>query len=455
MGADATTPPAVDPADTSAARATRLLEAMRLGVVPSGDLSAFTVGRDALLRRVDAALSDTGAGIGAVLTVLGDYGTGKTHALELVAHRASEAGYLVASATLGAEETAPSHPARVYRALVRSLRYPGRTAATQEGLRPLFDQAVRSPESVATFRLDAPADPGQDHVYLSTALRYWGAMQADDPQVLARPGRARRRAELDEEERERCADLLLGWIEASHQHRTDDVREELVRALGTRGHLYAMKDYRPWARIYGYVLSGLAKLARTCGYRGLVVLLDEAEFFQVLGSADRDYARTLFKALTWASIGERDDLPFTSDELDLGGQGVQQRLPGRAFDDAPLMTVFAMTPSSDDRADALGGAVPEDSIQELPALDASDYAELGRRVIEVYFGLRPSRVPAEALAAALAGTLQRLRGDGRVQTPRHAMKFILDLLDVLHHRPEDVRRVLTELRDVVTRPVDL
>ncbi|MFT5430312.1 MAG: DNA replication protein DnaC [Myxococcota bacterium] len=86
---------------------------MRLGVVPETDLDAYTVGQPAALSVVDSDFESVAAHGGAVRAFLGDYGTGKTHMLELVTQRALSKGFLTATATLDAVEVAPSHPQRV------------------------------------------------------------------------------------------------------------------------------------------------------------------------------------------------------------------------------------------------------------------------------------------------------------------------------------------------------
>ena len=87
------------------AHAALTLEAMRLGVVPSAEVDTYTVGRDVELAMVDRDLEETAASGGAVRAILGDYGTGKTHLLELIRSRALAAGFLVAEATLDPVET--------------------------------------------------------------------------------------------------------------------------------------------------------------------------------------------------------------------------------------------------------------------------------------------------------------------------------------------------------------
>src|SRR5690606_28616893 len=136
------------------------LEAMRLGVVPTAQLDAYTVGRDFEMGLVEADLEEANVS-GAVRAFLGDYGVGKTHLLELVQQKALDEGFLAARVVLDPEESSPAHPKRVYRAAVRTLRYPDRPYEEGAGLGPLLEKAARSEAAMAAFGV-APRLPG-DH----------------------------------------------------------------------------------------------------------------------------------------------------------------------------------------------------------------------------------------------------------------------------------------------------
>ncbi|MBI4703456.1 MAG: DUF2791 family P-loop domain-containing protein, partial [Deltaproteobacteria bacterium] len=79
--------------------AAQALEALRLGVVPAHHLQVYTVGREAALGaiREDPARASRSGGL---RVVLGDYGSGKTHLLELAQKAALGAGFLATKAQL-------------------------------------------------------------------------------------------------------------------------------------------------------------------------------------------------------------------------------------------------------------------------------------------------------------------------------------------------------------------
>ncbi len=412
------------------------LEAMRLGVVPRIDLSAFTVGRDAQMRLVSDDLHRAQLRGGATRTFLGGYGTGKTHLLECIANRALQRGFVVTRAVLDPEETAPCHPKRVYRELIRSIEYPDQPGGRGRGLRPLFERAINSPEALDGFLVDEstrPRDTLDDgaHLYLTPALRYFRALAAD--------------SSIRPEEKRRALGLLFDWLEGHPTISNMEIDRALPRLVGRQGRIYSMMDYRPWARIYGYILSGLSALVRRAGYRGLVVLVDEAEFYSLLSTQNRDYARTLFKALAWASLGADSDLlPFERAELDRGGAGILKELPPQYAPDAGLYTVFAMTPNAAG-IDALSDAVPAHAIDEIDTLTCADYRTLAARVCVHYRRAKPGTSITERHEATLTDATARLARHGYVENPRQAMKFAVEVLDIVRFRPDAVEMVIDEL----------
>lgn len=434
-----------------------LVEAMRLGVVPLTDLDAYTVGRDGELAVVDADLAEVAARGGAVRAFLGDYGVGKTHLLELLQQRALGRGFLSALVMLDPSETPPSQPKRVYRALMRALRYPDRPFEEGAGLRPLLEKAARSPEALALLGLDPPA-PGATpeerlaagfHLYLSPAVAYLRTLQGLDAP------RRRRRAALEAADPERSVELLLDWLEGHPTISNQDIDAQLARLAGRLPKIYSLLDFRPWSRIYGYLLSGLAALARAVGYAGLVVTLDEAEFYALLSKENRLFASHLFKSWTFAAAGGAagpeltGPLPFDASEIEIGGYGIQQRLPGRYGAAPGLCVVFAMTPSPDG-VSALEGAVPTDRVHALAPLEHDHYMALASKVCDVYAAAHPGWALPPTIVQPLGKVLSGLIGAGFVASPRHAMKFLIEFLDVVRHEPASVGALVRGLQAQLT-----
>ena len=87
---DTDTVPEQGPADRKKLANLRLIESLRLGIVPDAELRAWTVGREAEMDALKAWLSDDGHG---TMIVEGRYGAGKTHLLRCARGLAEEDGY--------------------------------------------------------------------------------------------------------------------------------------------------------------------------------------------------------------------------------------------------------------------------------------------------------------------------------------------------------------------------
>jgi hypothetical protein len=201
-----------------------VIEAFRLGIVPERGLRDWTFGRDGELAYLAEWLRDPAE---AVLYLFGDYGSGKTHLLAAMAHRALDEGWAVCRVPLDPLDSPPSSPKRVYRSLLRSLRWrdAGGDRDAQDLLRRALDGGL-------------VRDAG-DHRFLAPFFR------------CLRRGR-------DEEAAWRW---LLG--EAAD-----------AEALG----LPLLHDHTTASNIYSNLLTCVGWTAAThAGLRGIVLLLDEAE----------------------------------------------------------------------------------------------------------------------------------------------------------------------------------
>ena len=140
--------------ETEQFRARQTLEALRLGIVPVQDAETLTIGLEAERVTLDRAFDRSRERSGDVLAVIGDYGFGKSHFIELAARRGLRENFVIASASLDLVETPPGKAHKIYEALVASLRYPDRS---ERGLMPLLQQALERPAVIAEFVQRSPA----------------------------------------------------------------------------------------------------------------------------------------------------------------------------------------------------------------------------------------------------------------------------------------------------------
>ncbi len=202
----------------------KVIEALRLGIVPDEGLQLFTVGREPEVSALQSWL-DTPSEPGRL--VIGAYGTGKTHLLSHFRMLALEAGYAVSLVEMDPQETPFSRPKRVYSEIVRNLRW--RDGGHLLGFRQLVQQGLASGLL-------------QDHVYFKHVRR------TNDERVWA-------------------------WIDGSE----GTIRPSTGDAA--RLDFPSLYDYSTAANIYCYLLSGLGWLSCSPALhlQGLLVLFDESE----------------------------------------------------------------------------------------------------------------------------------------------------------------------------------
>lgn len=249
-------------------RARQTLEALRLGIVPVQDVETLTIGLEAERVSLDRALVRGRERGGDVLAVIGDYGYGKSHFVELAARRALRENSLVASASLDLVEVPPGKANLIYAALVGGLRYPDEQ---ERGLGPLLRRAVATPGIVEKF---AAASPREGDCPVSAALT----------------------ALVDCHDQSAFDDTVL-WL--SGRLRTPSAA--MKSCLKRPPRLYMAGEV---ARQYSYMLTALSVLATMVGYSGLAVLIDESEHYSLLRAVQRGRADAFFAALIYAAMGQ-------------------------------------------------------------------------------------------------------------------------------------------------------
>ena len=258
--------PALAALEADQFRARQTLESLRLGIVPVRDVETLTIGLEAERVSLERALVRGLERGGDVQAVIGDYGFGKSHFVELAARRGLRENMLVAVTSLDLVEVPPSKAHEIYRALTPAIRYPD---TDERGLRPLLRQALAQPGIIDRVAVLSP-DP--ERCPLTTALR---ALADCDNQS--------------------AYDDIVEWLGGQFKP-TAALRQCLKRPP----RLYVTGEI---ARQYTYLLTGIATLARLVGYGGLAVLIDESEHYSLLRANQRQRADSFFKAMICAALG--------------------------------------------------------------------------------------------------------------------------------------------------------
>lgn len=402
LGAAGAMPPPHERQPNERADARQALEALRLGVVPPQGLSRLTVGRDVEQRRLRTLAEDARG----MVVLSGGYGAGKTHLVELAEAEALAANMLVARATFDPEEVPPSHPLRVYAALMTGLRYP---EGTGRGLAPLLDRLAGS-------KAHAEPNGASAHRWFTPALwahaRYGGGRLAAD---------------------------LLEWAEGAPQ--IGDSHSVRMYAAGWTGRRpLALPDYRTFGQIMAYLLGGIAAWAKDAGWRGLLVLLDEAEYFDHLDTTARGMAENVLRYLAIGALPDAD-LPFDPTRVYRGGQAVHQGVPARFREDQPLAVMCAFTPNP--RIDAaLPGIVKSHAVLHLEPVHPSAFPRLADNVLQMVREAHPDLGPSASHQERVKKALAEAWEDGRVANTRQAARMLVEHWDLYRFEPARALRAL-------------
>ena len=382
--------PRVAPAANSLERAElrQTIEAMRLGVVPAEYVRDYTVGREDTLEAVEDILELQGG----MRVMWGDYGSGKTHMLDITERIALERGYMTSRIVLDPHEVPPSHPRRLYSAIVDHLRYPDNQG---RGLEPLFQKLVGSPEH---------ARP-EGHFASRFFSPYLFAAEQNDPEFL---------------------DWMRDYVDGCNMDVSDGNRQ-LAKLGWTGQRLLTLSDYRTYGRMYMHLLGTVAAWAQDAGYQGLFLLFDEVEFVDSLSQQELGYAMEVLKHYAAVTV-PKTDLEYDPADLYRGGHRVHREL--RLFYRAsqPLTVMFALTPLPDIEEAFQGLLRSELYNMNLQPLRSEHMGELMERVLRLYLRAYPDAgIRQEDLPGVLQGVQDAAMDRG--SSPRVLVRTLASQLD--------------------------
>lgn len=252
---------------------TALINALSAGVVPRVGLEHIAVGREQEMQVLVQDLENMAAGGAAFRFVVGRYGAGKSFTLQLIRNHAMEQGFVVADADITPERRlagAGGASLATYRALMGSLATKSRPdggalaivlerwiaaiqtqVAQATGLKPAdngFDDAV---ETKIREVVKDVADLVNGFEFANVIIAYWNGYRTDNDSKK---------------------NAVLRWLRGEFATKT-----EARQAIGVR----VIIDDETW---YDY-LKLLARFVSDIGYKGLLVILDEAVHLYKLPTA--------------------------------------------------------------------------------------------------------------------------------------------------------------------------
>ncbi len=382
------------PSETDQFRDRQTLEALRVGIVPVQNVEDLTIGLETERVGLERALARSAEQGGDVMAVIGDYGFGKSHFVELTARTALAKNFLVAVASLDLVEVPPGKAREIYRALVRSIHYPD---SAERGLGPLLRKAVRNPDVLEQFITYKPIEDCP----LSVALR----ALADCPNQVA-------------------YDSVVKWISAEIRPNAD--LRSVTKKPPT---LYATGEV---ARQYTYLLTAISVLAQMLGYSGLAVLIDESEHYSLLKAAQRGKADSFFKSLIYAALSA------THNRIDLNTIPNHTRAdyPVAFAEPANLFFLFAST-ESESRMPIEAWLSPSQIVRLDDRFLKDDIDKFSRMVLRyhsVAYGYLPPRDRYVDLLTQASAILSRTLSQHRINL-RELIRLIVTICDLMYLYP--------------------
>lgn len=247
-------------------------EAVNLGVVPADpdQLVKLTIGGDAISEEIRALLRDA-TKKGAYRVFMGYYGSGKSHHLRLVKAVALKEGWVTASLELDPKAADPAKPSTVYQELLSNLAFPMRADGTRS--EDFFDLVKEIRDNWTTIR---PLKYFRRSPWFSKgveALQYQ-SHRRDDPDYVS----------------------AVGWL-AGQVKQIGAIRSLSWRA-GYRESIPTMPQMKDTGLLYAFHLVVIHEILQALGYRGLAIIIDEAEHVRSYSANRYVRASNFFDILT-------------------------------------------------------------------------------------------------------------------------------------------------------------
>lgn len=387
--------------------ARNLIESLRLGIAPAQHIPELTINLRHERESIVQALNQAHQSGGAVRAVVGEYGYGKSHLVELTAQEALARQFLVATVSLDLFELPPHRSFDIYSAAMRQVRYPD---TDEKGLGPLLQKAGELDHVVPKLKELAPdeLDP------LVTGL-----------QAVSNNSSSRQRK------------LWMNWLMGGR-------RVPLMNRAMPRGVKFpSIYKIGHNARQIAYLLSGISALARLGNYSGLCLLVDEAESYSLLRAYQRPKASLFFQAVIYAAMRDQQE-KLQADQFP---QHRWREYPLAYDKGQSLFFLFTVT-RSDNRL-PLDDWLEEEQIFYLqPDVTPQEVGQFLQRILDYHaqaYAYEPGQRQIQVRRGAAEHLAQGVR-HGRLSM-RQIVRLAVELYDLLYQYEDyDVATLLDQLR---------
>ncbi|MCA9980691.1 MAG: DUF2791 family P-loop domain-containing protein [Anaerolineales bacterium] len=390
--------------------ARQLIESLRVGIAPAQHVAELTVDLQVERESILAGLNQAHQQGGAVRAIVGEYGYGKSHIVELTTQEALARNFLVANVSLDLLELPPHRSFAIYRESMHHLRYPD---TDERGLAPLLEKTADLERIVPRLEALSPAEL--------------------DPLVVALTAIA---STVSFRQRKAWINWLMGGrrVRLMNKAMPKGVKFPSIYKIGHN------------ARQIAYLFSGLSALARLGNYSGLCVLIDEAESYSLLKPYQRPKASLFFQAMIYAALREEQ----SKIAPDIFPQHRWRAYPLAYEQGQALFFLFAVT-RSDNRMPLEEWLTPEQVFHLEPEASPQELSRFLAHILTYHgqaYGYEPGERQGQVRRGAAEHLAQGLR-HGRLSM-RSIVRLAVELYDLLYLHPDyDVATLLDELRQQV------
>lgn len=261
----------------------RSFEAVILGVVPADpeQLVKLTIGGDVVSDGIRGVLRDAPKH-GACRVFMGYYGSGKSHHLRLVKAIALREGWVTASLELDPKAADPAKPSSVYQELLSGLEFPMRADGTRSA--DFFDLIKEIRDNWATVRSLKYFQCSPWFRRGIEGLLYLPHCR-DDPDYVA----------------------AVSWL--AGQVKQKGAINTVTWHAGYREKLPSLPQTKDTGLIYAFQMVTIHEIVRALGYRGLAIIVDEAEHVRTYSINRYTRAKNFFDIISRCAHHPRFDLP--------------------------------------------------------------------------------------------------------------------------------------------------
>lgn len=380
-----------------------IFERLRSGVVPERSLEVFAVGIDRQRTEINRQLKLAAEGEGVFKFLRGGYGCGKTFMSRLALLEAQSQGFATSFVVVSDNDLHFYKFDDVYRKVVQEL---GTNTCPRGALSDILDRWIARVEEALVAGGAEESSPDfdqqvQQRMDQELASMTGGQAPEDMARVLRTIFQLKQAGNLAE------ASALISWLSGS-----ENVAASAKKAAGIKGDIGSREalDY----------LHGILEIVKAAGYRGLVIVIDEAETIlrmrhdvrgkslngirQICDAADR------YRGLLWLFTGTPDFF-----DTNRGVAGLQ-----------PLYDRI--------RFESKGGFVnPRQPQLELKPFDAPRLQEVALKLREIYPTPDPTnlatKVTPQFIERLVARVTAGFKGDVGV-VPRQFLRQFINVLDL-------------------------